>query len=70
MPFPPLDGSRVFFIGIEALVGRKMLPKIENIIQSVGMGLLLLLMLAITIREVPAAIRAGTITKFVESIVK
>ena len=70
VPFPPLDGSRVFFIGIEALVGRKMLPKIENIVQSVGMGLLLLLMLAITIREVPAAIRAGTITKFVESIVK
>lgn len=70
IPFPPLDGSRVLFIGIEAVMGKKILPKAENIIQSIGMGLLILLMIAITAREIPAALKLGSITKFVESIVK
>lgn len=70
IPFPPLDGSRVLFIGVEALLGKKMLPKVEEAVQSIGMGLLILLMIAITAREIPAALKAGTITKFVESIVK
>lgn len=70
IPFPPLDGSRVLFIGIEAFFGRKILPKAETIIQSVGFGLLILLMIAITAREIPNAIKTGTVTKFVESIVK
>ena len=70
VPFPPLDGSRVLFIGIEAFFGKKMLPKAENIIYTTGMILLLLLMLVITAREIPAAFKAGSINNFVESIVK
>ncbi|MEK7497506.1 MAG: M50 family metallopeptidase [Patescibacteria group bacterium] len=70
VPFPPLDGSRVLFIGIEAFFGKKILPKAESIIYTTGMILLLLLMFAITAREIPNAFKAGSINSFVETIVK
>lgn len=70
IPFPPLDGSRVLFTILEIFFGKKLLPKIESTVQSIGMILLLLLMLAITAREVPAAIKTGSINKFVETIIK
>lgn len=70
IPFPPLDGSRVLFVGIEAAFGRKMLDKAENIVQTIGFGLLLLIMIAISVREVPTIFKSGNITNFVESIVK
>jgi len=70
VPFPPLDGSRVLFIGIETLFGKKILPKAESIIYMAGMILLMILILLITAREIPKAFKAGSINNFVESIVK
>ncbi len=70
IPFPPLDGSRVLFVGLELIFKKKMLPKIESIIQNAGMVILLLLMLAITAREIPTAIKSGSINNFVEAILK
>jgi regulator of sigma E protease len=68
IPFPPLDGSRVLFVGLEGLLGRKILPKVESGVHIAGMILLLLLMLALTTREIPKLLKAGSINSFVESI--
>lgn len=70
IPFPPLDGSRVLFVGLELIFKKKMLPKIESTVQSVGMIILILLMIAITAREIPTAIRTGNVNSFVEAIIK
>ncbi|MBI3954747.1 site-2 protease family protein [Candidatus Collierbacteria bacterium] len=52
LPIPALDGGRVAFLGIEALVGRKLKNRIEGITHTVGMIILLSLMILITIRDV------------------
>lgn len=52
MPIPALDGGHVLFLAIEK-VRRKPVPQgIKNAIQTVGFGLLLLLVLVITISDV------------------
>ncbi len=52
MPFPALDGGRLLFMGIEKIKGRKVNPKIENMVHSAGMILLLILALLITYRDI------------------
>jgi regulator of sigma E protease len=70
VPFPPLDGSRVIFICLEALVGKKILVKVENSIHMVGMALLLLLLIALTANEIPKLFSSGSLSKFVDSIIQ
>ncbi len=70
VPFPPLDGARVFFILIETVTRKKMVPRIENMIHSLGMALLLLLMLALTAHEIPGLLKAGSLAKFVQTIIQ
>jgi len=70
VPFPPLDGSRILTIVMEKLMGKKIVPKVESIMHTVGMILLLALTLLITIREIPKLITAGTLTGFVEQLIK
>lgn len=52
LPLPALDGGRILFVGIEKIVGRKWLGKAEQITHTVGFALLILLMIAITLRDV------------------
>lgn len=52
LPIPGLDGGRLFFIILEALTGKKVDPKIEGFIHSVGMSLLLLLMVFVTWNDI------------------
>ncbi len=70
IPFPALDGSKLLFLGVECLFGRRVLPQVESIVQTVGMILLFLLLLAITSREIPTLIRSGSISGFVDSILR
>lgn len=70
LPFPALDGGRLLFIGIETVLGRKVLPKIEATIHTVGMILLLLLILAITTHDIQRIITAGGISGFIDSVLK
>lgn len=70
LPFPALDGGRLLFIGIESVIGRKVIPKVEAAIHTVGMIILLLLILAITIHDVRRLIAAGSVTGFLNSIGK
>ena len=52
MPFPALDGGRIFFLGVEMIIGKKLKNKIEGYVHSVGMIFLLGLMVLITVRDV------------------
>lgn len=70
LPLPALDGGRLLFIFIEGVIGRKVLPKVEAAIHSVGMIILLILLLAITIHDVRRLITAGSITAFLNSMGK
>lgn len=68
VPFPPLDGSRVLLLGVEAIVGKKKVQKVETKVLEVGMLILLGLILILTITEVPKLISAGSITGFVNNL--
>ncbi len=52
LPFPALDGGRVLFILIEAITRRKIPPKLFMWINLFGFGLLILLMLVVTVKDV------------------
>ncbi|SDB10796.1 regulator of sigma E protease [Pseudobutyrivibrio sp. YE44] len=52
IPFPALDGGRIFLIIIEAIRGKKMKPEIENGINLVGFALLMLLMIVVMYNDI------------------
>ncbi|MBU0572328.1 M50 family metallopeptidase [Patescibacteria group bacterium] len=70
LPFPALDGGRLLFIGIESVIGRKVLPKIEATINAIGMIILISLLVAITIHDVRRLVSAGGISGFLNSILR
>jgi len=69
-PFPALDGGRLLFIGLEGILGRKVLPKAENMIHAIGMVILILLLLAITAHDIKRLIVTGSISGFIQSFLK
>lgn len=52
IPFPALDGGRFLTIVIEKVIGRRLNYKFELAANAVGLGLLLLLMVIVTIKDV------------------
>ncbi len=52
MPFPALDGGRLFFLGVEMVIGKRLKNKFEGYVHTVGMVLLLTLMAVVTVRDV------------------
>lgn len=52
LPIPALDGGRVFFILIEIIVGKRLNPKVESYINSIGIALLLTLLLVTTLHDI------------------
>ena len=70
LPFPALDGGRLLFIGIESVIGRKVVPKIEAMVHAIGMIILLALILAITIGDIRRLIMASSISGFINSVAK
>lgn len=52
LPIPGLDGGRLFFIIIEAVIRRKINPKVEGYIHAAGMVVLLLLIALVTVNDV------------------
>lgn len=69
LPFPALDGGRLLFIGIESIIGRKVMPKVEAAIHTAGMVILLGLLLLITISDIRRLIIFGGISGFLNSMV-
>ncbi len=52
VPFPALDGGRLFFLLIEKIKGSMISPKIANSVNLVGFALLILLMLVVTYHDI------------------
>ena len=52
LPFPALDGGRLFFLLIEKIKGSRINPKFANAANMIGFSLLIFLMLIITYRDV------------------
>ncbi|OGY44235.1 MAG: RIP metalloprotease RseP [Candidatus Buchananbacteria bacterium RIFCSPHIGHO2_01_FULL_39_8] len=52
LPFPALDGGRVLFLLIEAIRGKAVNQKVENIIHNIGFALLMILVLVVTFRDI------------------
>ena len=52
VPFPALDGGRLLFLLIEKIKGSSIKPKVANIVNTIGFGLLMLLMVIITYHDI------------------
>jgi len=52
VPFPALDGGRILFVMIEAIIRRPIKPIVANSINAVGFGLLILLMIVVTYKDI------------------
>jgi regulator of sigma E protease len=52
IPFPPLDGSKLVFLGVEAIIRKPVPVQVEAAISMVGMALLLLLVVFITYADI------------------
>jgi regulator of sigma E protease len=53
IPFPSLDGGRIFFVLLEwARRGKRVSPRIEGIIHSIGFFVLIAIMIAITYQDI------------------
>lgn len=70
LPLPALDGGRLLFIAIESIIGKKIVPKVEATVHTIGMIILLLLIFLITIGDVRRLIVTGSIDGFLKSVMK
>lgn len=52
IPFPALDGGRLLFLLIEKIRGKRINPKITNMVNIVGFGFLMILMVVITYHDI------------------
>jgi regulator of sigma E protease len=52
LPFPALDGGRLFFLLVEKIKGSRINPKVANMANMIGFSVLILLMLIITYHDV------------------
>ncbi|MNC40950.1 Regulator of sigma-W protease RasP [compost metagenome] len=52
LPVPALDGSRLVFLGVEALRGKPVDPGREGMVHFVGFALLFLVMIAVTYNDI------------------
>lgn len=52
IPFPALDGGRLLFLLIEKIKGSPITPKVANAANLIGFALLILLMLAVTYKDI------------------
>lgn len=70
MPLPALDGGRLLFILIEGIMGKRVVPKVEAVVHTAGMILLLLLLFAITAYDIRRLIEAGGIANFLDFVAR
>lgn len=70
IPFPALDGGRILFVLVEIVTRKKVTPKIESIVHTIGFVILILLLLAITAHDIQGLISAGGLKGFGEKLFK
>lgn len=52
LPLPALDGGRILFVILEKIKGSPVSRKVEQIVHTAGFALLILLMIAVTLRDI------------------
>lgn len=52
IPFPALDGGRLFFILIEVIINRKINPKVASWVNGLGFAILLTLMVVVSLHDI------------------
>lgn len=52
LPIPALDGGRLLFIGIEAVTGKRLRVRVEQIANQIGMMVLFILIILITYNDI------------------
>ena len=52
IPFPALDGGRLLFVAVEAVTRKKIHPKVSTWVNSIGFGILIILMVVITAHDI------------------
>ncbi len=52
IPFPALDGGRILFVAIEAIIRRPISPRITNMVNTVGFALIIALMVLVTYKDI------------------
>lgn len=57
VPFPALDGGRVLFVAIEGVTRKNIKPIVANILNTIGFGLLILLMVVLTFKDIVKLIK-------------
>lgn len=57
LPIPALDGSRLLFLGVEALRGKPLDPNRESMVHFIGFAMLMLLMVAVTYHDILRLVR-------------
>ena len=57
MPFPAFDGGRIVFLIIEKLRGKPVNPKIENMVNTIGFCLLMVLVVFVTWNDIVKLLR-------------
>ncbi|MFF2888112.1 RIP metalloprotease RseP [Paenibacillus sp. NPDC057967] len=59
LPVPALDGSRLIFLGLEAVRRKPIDPNKESMVHFVGFAMLMLLMLVVTYNDILRLVRGG-----------
>jgi regulator of sigma E protease len=63
IPFPALDGGRLIFIGLEWIRrGKRVSPRVEGIVHSIGFFILIALMILITYQDIIRWATGGSLT--------
>jgi len=53
LPFPALDGGKILFLGLEGIFRKKLVrQEVENLIHTIGFVILIVFILAITLRDI------------------
>ena len=60
-PIPALDGGRILFVLIEIIRGKRVSPKTEGIIHTIGFILLMALILVVTFTDILRIIQGGSL---------
>jgi regulator of sigma E protease len=57
LPIPALDGSRLIFLGLEAVRGKPVDPNRESMVHFIGFAMLMLLMVVVTYNDIVGLVR-------------
>jgi regulator of sigma E protease len=57
LPIPALDGSRLMFLGLEAVRGKPIDPNRESMVHFIGFAMLMLLMIVVTYNDIVGLVR-------------